>query len=75
MSNPNHYAHEAQLCRQEGARRAVDSPARQMWLKLAREYEKLAEQSAALGGVAAPPGEDNPADNPRPRDRGVSSGV
>jgi len=52
MSNADHYAHEAQLCRAEGARRAADSPARQMWLKLAREYEKLAQQSAPLTGAA-----------------------
>jgi hypothetical protein len=52
MSNESRFRERARMCREEASLRWSDAAARQHWLKLAEEYDGLAETEAS---IAPPP--------------------
>jgi hypothetical protein len=52
MDSEEYYLKQAEICRDQATLRFGDPETRAIWLKLAQEYEKLAEQAVVL---AMPP--------------------
>jgi len=61
MSNEARYRRQADLCRSEALIRRADPATSAQWLKIAAEYDKLAEGAAAMDELPRPREAGDPA--------------
>ena len=54
MDSEEYYLKQAEVCRDQATLRLGDPETRAIWLRLAREYEKLALQAVAMKMPPAP---------------------